>query len=853
MLQEPCFFCKLASQSFLTAMRFFFYIRSLVIALWLVLGFITVSRAQAPLKQPSSKIFQDILKLNVLGNVLYFAAHPDDENTAFIAYMANEKLYNTSYLSLTRGDGGQNLIGPEIREHLGMIRTQELLQARRIDGGKQYFTRANDFGFSKSSEETFTIWDKDKVLADAVWVIRNTRPDVIVTRFPPDARAGHGHHSASSLLAEEAFDAAGDPSRFPEQLKYLQPWKAKRLLWNLGVWSFSSREELLKHAEGFLKVDIGTYNARLGKSYGELSAESRSMHKSQGFGSLSTRGSTIEYFQHTKGEKATADLFQGVNTSWARVKGGQEVEKAVKSLIQRFKVSDPSLSVPDLLAVKKQLTRLPDGYWKSVKLAEADQLLKELLGLYLEATAQRPAYTPGERMEVNLEMLNRSAVPVMVKSIHIPFGTVDSAMVVPLRNNVPNHMTWKLDIPGSAGYSQPYWLRTGIGYAGLFSVEDQREIGLAENIPPVVFRVTLSVAGETLRLDVPVVNRRKDPVAGEVYRPLVITPPVFVNLDQDVYVFDAVVEKVVRVKVQAGKDGCRGAVSIDLPPDWRVSPAAIDFELPTRGEEKWFEFRVMPPGVTADAELKARVTLDGEVYNRGFGQIVYSHIPTQVYFPEASSRAVKLDLVKKGERIGYIMGAGDVIPSSLRQIGYQVTVLSDQDIYLDNLKRFDAVILGVRAYNTLERLRFHQRTLMNYVKEGGNLIVQYNTDGSLVVPELGPYPLQLGRERVSVENAEVRILKPDSRVLNYPNKITSKDFDGWVQERGLYFPREWASEYEAPISSNDPGSNPLDGGILVARYGKGNYVYTSLSWFRELPAGVPGAYRMFVNLISVGK
>jgi LmbE family N-acetylglucosaminyl deacetylase len=821
--------------------------------LWLGLSCLAGSlAAQAPAKPTSAKLLQDIKKLNVLGNVLYMAAHPDDENTTFIAYMANEKLYNTSYLALTRGDGGQNLIGPEIREQLGMIRTQELLQARRLDGGKQYFSRANDFGFSKNPQEAFSIWDKEKLLADAVWVIRNVKPDVIVTRFPPDARAGHGHHSASSILAEEAFEASADPKRFPEQLKYVAPWQAKRLLWNISMWSVTNRAEFMKTTSQYLQIDVGAFNPLFGKSYGEISAESRSMHKSQGFGSVGSRGSSIEYLQHTKGDKALKELFEGIDTSWKRVKGSDKIATLVQKTVQSFDPAKPAASVPSLLILRAELQKLPEGFWKTTKIREVEDIIKTATGLFMEVTAPEFAYPAGATMHLTAEVVNRSSVEVSLQKVGVSLTTKDSVLNTALKNNRDLTFPITTAIPANAPISQPYWLREEIGYSGLFRVEDQLEIGRPENPPVAMVRFDLLVAGQPITFETLVVFKKKDPVLGEVYQPLVVTPPVFATIAQEVYMFDDPSPKKVAVTIKAGKDQCTGEIALDLPAGWKATPASIPFTIAQKEAELTVEFQLSPPADAQEATMKALVKLDGKQYDKSFGLISYSHIPAQVFFPDAVAKVVKLDLQKKGTNIGYIMGAGDLIPMSLRQIGYQVTILEDQDITPEKLRQFDAVITGVRAYNTNERMKYHQAALMEYVNNGGNLVVQYNTDMGLVMPNLGPYPFELTRDRITEEEAEVRFLKPESRVLNVPNKITPKDFTSWVQERGLYFPQKWAPEYEAVISSNDPNSPALDGGILVAKYGKGHYAYTSLSWFRELPAGVPGAYRVFVNLISMG-
>ncbi len=812
-----------------------------------------VLKAQAPRQPASSEILQKIDKLGILGSVLYFAAHPDDENTGFIAYMANERKYETFYLSLTRGDGGQNLIGPEMRELLGMIRTRELLQARRIDGGKQYFTRANDFGYSKNPEETMKIWDREAVLADAVWIIRKTRPDVIVTRFPPDARAGHGHHTASAMLAAEAFDAAGDPSRFPGQLKYVEVWKPKRLVWNIGMWSVRNREEYVRNAGNYIKLDIGRYNPLLGSSYGEMAARSRSMHKSQGFGAVGSRGTDVEYFEHVKGEKAGSDLLDGVNTTWSRVEGGGSIPGLIDALKKEYDAGNPSAAIPALLKVRAAIRALPDSYWKAVKLEETDALVRDMLGLYLEAVAGRSLYTPGQALDIALEAINRSGYPVLLKSWSGPFARADSAVNRELKENEGFRAGFASVVPQDQAVSQPYWLTRDIGYAGLFEVRDQQKIGLPENAPPAVVRLQLSVGGTELTYHVPVVFKKRDPVRGEVYEPVVISPPVYTSLDKEVCMFRDGKPRSVAVTVTAAQDHCKGRVRLKLAPGWKSAPAYADFDISGRGNTQTVSFTVTPPAKAGVAEMVAIAEMNGKEFDRGLGVIDYEHIPRQVYFPQSKGRLVRLDLATRGHRIGYIHGAGDAVPASLQEVGYQVTVLEDRDIEVPLLKDFDAVILGVRAYNTRPALYQKQAVLLEYVKQGGNLIVQYNTGVEQPGADLGPYPFDISRERVSVEDAEVRILDPQSPVLTGPNKITAADFDGWVQERGLYFPQNWDKKYQVVISSNDPGGAPLDSGILYTRYGKGYYIYSSLSWFRELPAGVPGAYRLFVNLISLGK
>ncbi|MCF0056303.1 PIG-L family deacetylase [Dyadobacter sp. CY356] len=826
----------------------------------LLIGFLLIKimtpiqlHAQHLYKPSSSKILQSIQKLNVLGNVLYFGAHPDDENPTLIAYMANEKLYNTAYFSLTRGDGGQNMIGSEMKENLGILRTQELLQARKIDGGQQFFSRAVDFGFSKSAEEVFTIWDKEKLLADAVWVIRKFKPDLIISRFPPDERAGHGQHIASAILIEEAFEAAADPAKFPEQLQYVQVWKAKRLVWNAGMWWNQRRDEVdEKEAEDYIKLDVGSFNPLLGKSYGEIAAESRSLHRSQGFGTVGFRGTLTEYFKHVKGDKAGHDLMEGVSTNWTRVKDAQRITKLILEAEDSFKLTNPSLVVPQLLTIKKEIEKLPDSYWKQTKLQDLDKVIQDALGLFIQITATDNSYTPGQKMQFRIEAINRSAIPVTIKKINFPFGKRDFILNVELTNNQDFTHLDDIEIPENADYSQPYWLQKE-GTSGLFDISKQQERGVPENQPVAELTFNLDIAGSTLCYKIPVIYQKTDPILGEVYEPVAITPPVYVSINEKVYLFDKQVDKKVSVVIKAGKDNISGEVKLKIPDGWRASPAAVLFNLKIKGAEQCADFLLFPPKEGSEGEITAEAIFENKTFDKGLGLLSYNHIPTQLYFPRAKAKVVKVNISKTNGLIGYIKGAGDLVPASLQQIGYNVVILEDGDISDEKLQKYDAVVIGVKAYNIVERLKVINQVLLHYVENGGNLIVQYNSDQGLLMQDFGPYPFKVSSKRVTVEGAEVRFLKPDCQALNYPNKITQKDFDGWVQERSLYQPESWSEKYETVISCNDPGSEKLDSGILIAKYGKGNYVYTTMSWFRQLPAGVPGAYRIFSNLISLGR
>jgi LmbE family N-acetylglucosaminyl deacetylase len=804
---------------------------------------------QAPRKPNAAEILLALKKFNVVGSALYVAAHPDDENTALIAWLANEKMVNTGYLSLTRGDGGQNLIGSEIRERLGLIRTHELLQARRLDGGNQFFTRAIDFGFSKDYQETLKIWDKEQVLSDMVWTIRKFRPDVMITRFSPEPGGTHGHHTTSAILAAEAFAAAADPKRYPEQLSKVGVWQVKRLLWNTSSFFYGNDRKF--DPAGKLAIEVSAFNPLLGRSYTEIAAASRSMHKSQGFGSGSNYGQVTDYLEHTLGDRAQKDLFENVDLSWNRVPGGEVLDKMVQKAIAAYNPADPAATVPALLKIKASLDRMPDNPYKEQKQTEVAELVKACLGLFLETTVAQRTATPGQTVQLTAVATSRSAVPVTLRQVTL----LPARQVIPVGKSLVKELVaikQELTLPQDLAYSQPYWLREE-GTLGLFRIDDPNLVGLPDNLPALSVQYEVLVNQVPFSFTVPVVYKRVDPVDGEVYQPFAVTPPVFVNLADKVYVFADEKPRVVEVKVQAGQANVRGTAALQVPAGWRVEPASLPFTLPQKDETTTLAFRVFPSAGQSVGAIKAVATLSGKAYDQSLVTISYSHIPTQLLFPRASAHVARIDLKKKGQLIGYLMGPGDEVPASLSQIGYQVEFLTDRDLNTANLSRYDAVVVGVRAYNTNETLKFAQATLLGYVRNGGTVIVQYNTNNGLVTDNLGPYPFKLSRDRVTVEEAPVRLLKPDHPVLSTPNKITARDFDGWVQERGLYFPGQWDPHYEAILSATDPGESPLDGGLLVARYGKGYYIYTGYAFFRQLPAGVPGAFRLFTNMISIGK
>jgi len=816
------------------------------------------AQAQQPERWNASEIHENIKKLNVLGSVLFVAAHPDDENTRMISYLANERKVNMAYLSLTRGDGGQNLIGTEIKELLGVIRTQELLAARRIDGGNQLFSRANDFGYSKHPDETLKMWNKEEVLADVVWAIRKWRPDVIINRFDLN-RAGktHGHHTSSAVLSNQAWDLVGDKNAYPEQLKHVEPWQPKRLYYNTSWWRYGSREKFAEVDKSKMAtVDIGVYYPMKGLSNNEIAAYSRSQHKCQGMGNTPRRGSDSEFLEVIHGDvpENREDLLSGIDMTWNRVKGGAPIGKVVSKIDANYKYDNPSASLPNLMKVYKMINALPEGYWKTVKLNEIKNIITQTAGLYIEATADDYSAVTGAEIELTMEVISRAAKNIVLDGVSYLPNNVDSTLNLALETNQDYKFYKNITIPENTPTTNPYWLNKK-GELGMYSVDRQDLRGLPETPRVLKVQFNLTIEGTSIPIERDVVYKTTERVEGEIYRPFEITEPVYANILDEVYVYEKTAPKMVKVAVRAMKENLKGTVQLAIPQGWKSDPEFIDIDMKLKGEEQTVEFALTPPEGQAEGLISPIVRIDDEAFTRKLVLIEYDHIPTQTIGLPSESKVVKIDLKKAGEKVAYIMGAGDKIPESLTQVGYQVDLLEDKDISTENLKQYDAVIVGIRAYNTNARMKFHQPKLLEYVKNGGTLINQYQTTWGLKIPmeEIAPFPMKISRQRVAVEEAEVRFLQPNHEILNYPNKITDEDFDNWVQERGLYFASEWDDAFVPILSANDPGEDPRNGGMLVAKYGEGHYIYSGYSWFRELPAGVPGAYRLFVNMISIGQ
>ena len=830
--------------------------QKLLASVLFLLCFSFSTQAQQPEKLNASEIHQAVKKLNFLGSVLYLAAHPDDENTRLISYMSNHVKARTAYLSLTRGDGGQNLIGPELRELLGVIRTQELLAARRTDGGEQRFTRANDFGYSKHPDETLAIWNKNEVLSDVVLAIRQFKPDIIINRF--DHRSPgttHGHHTSSAMLSVEAFDLANDKNAYPEQVKQYGTWQPKREFFNTSWWFYGS-EEKFEEADktNLLNFDIGVYYPALGVSNNEIAALASSQHLCQGFGRLSQRGSQTEYIELIKGDlpKDKSNIFDGINTTWTRVKGGEQIETILKNVETNFNFENPAAHLDQLLQARQLILAIDSPQWKDQKIKEINKIIEACAGLYLEASANTPTASTGQIIDIDIEALNRSNATIKLDSYTISNNSINSNYGKLLKANDKQVLKEKITIANSLQPTAPYWLNQK-GSLGMYKVEDKNLIGKPETPRAITIDFHLNINGFPFTVTKDLVYRYSKPDKGELYRPFEIIPEASAKINQKVIIFENDQQKEIPVTVQAGKDNLEGYITIAHPNGWSVFPEKQKIAIANKGQEQTFIFTIIPPKNQSEGLISPMVTVGDKTYTKELVEINYEHIPFQTVLLPSESKIVRLDIKKRGENIAYIEGAGDVVPESLQQIGYNVMILKPEDITPERLSAFDAVVVGIRAYNIVEALKFKQEILFDFVDKGGNMVVQYNTNRGIKVDKIAPFDLQLSRDRVTDENAEVTLLAPNHEVLNFPNKITTKDFEGWTQERGLYFPDQWSSDFTPILSMHDKDETAKTGSLLVAKHGKGYYIYTGLSFFREFPVGVSGAYRLFANMLSIGK
>jgi LmbE family N-acetylglucosaminyl deacetylase len=796
--------------------------------------------------QTSADIYLGLKKLNVLGSVLYIAAHPDDENTRLMTYFSKDRLYRTGYLSLTRGDGGQNLIGDEQGIALGLIRTQELLSARRIDGAEQFFSRAYDFGYSKTPQETFTKWDKETILGDVVWIIRKFQPDVIITRFPTTGEGGHGHHTASAILANEAFTAAADPNRFPEQLKYVQTWQAKRILWN--NFNFGNTAP---PTDAF-KMDVGGYNPVLGKSYGEIAAESRSQHKSQGFGVAGSRGESFEYFKTTGGVAPSTDIFDGVTTGWNRIPGGENVQQAINEVIASFDFMQPQRSLPGLMKIYAAIIRLPNGYWKDQKATELRKLIEQASGLWLECFTSDPYVGQGDSIRINFSVNDRLGVGIKLEDVHVEtFDSVFNATLSPNRNL---NFSKTVELFPATPVTQPYWLQKPME-EGYFNIPSQLQVGQPDIDPAFICLFTVYINGQRFIFQRPVNYKLIDQVKGEKNQPVTVVPQLTVYANPELLLMKKSEpdKKSFFVQGIANKKINYKSALVDVDMEIKKIDLRDSARVWNKGAMKTFPFTVAPEEITKTVRAIPTIKVDtGRLNYLALATIKYDHIPMINYFYTDWVKLVPIDLKTYNKKIGYIVGAGDKVPEALEEMGYEVTLLTEKELSRNNLQQFDAIISGIRAFNANDWMGKYYDKLMKYVENGGNYIVQYSQANNIRA-KMGPYNFSVSGKRITDENAAVTFLKPEHPVLNFPNKITQDDFTGWIQERSIYHADNLDSHYESILRMNDPGEQPDDGSLVITKYGKGYFTYTGLVFFRELPAGVPGAYRLLANIIALNR
>ena len=803
---------------------------------------------------------QSLDKLNVVGSALMIAAHPDDENTGVVAYLARGKKVRMAYLSLNRGEGGQNLIGPEQGVDIGLIRTQELLAARRIDGGEQFFTRMIDFGFSKNAKETMDKWGRENVLRDVVWVIRKYKPDVIIRRFSGTTQDGHGHHQTSAIIADEAFEAAADAKRFPEQLKHVSVWQAKRLVWN----SFGGRpgtEAPTGKQPLRVSMEVGDYDPYLGYSYGEIAGWSRSQHKSQAMGAAERKGPQLNYFTTIKGEAPKTDLWDGIDTTWNRVPGAAKIGELLAKAASEFNASKPTAVLPHLLEARRLLAPRTDHY-SVLKRKDLDEAIAMVAGIWTELQAEKYLAIQGKTAKLTIAAIQRNDSEVTLQSASFSGvkGVESVAKATKLDKNKPVAVALNWAVAEDAPLTQPYFLIEPRSEA-MFTVNDMDLLGLPQSPAPVVASIRFLVDGTEIELIRGVTHRYVNRSAGELTRPVMIVPPVSVRMSHESQVFPGMEARKMEVVLKANLPNLKGSLRLHIPAGWKAEPATVDFQIAAAEEEQALSFIVTPPAMDSAGKLTAVATVNGREITQGTHVLQYAHIPPQTTAPQASARVVRFTGKNLAKRVGYVMGAGDEVPEALRQLGCEVILLTEEDLATGSLSQYDAVVTGVRAFNTRADLRANAQHIFDeYVAKGGTMIVQYNVqeggffggDTSLL-NKVGPYPMTISRDRVTDEFAPLIFPKPDHRILQYPNRITAKDFEGWVQERGLYFANKWDERYEPIFSTQDPGEKPMLGGTLYAKYGQGHYLFTSYAWFRQLPAGVPGAYRLFANFLSLGK
>ena len=733
----------------------------------------------------SAQIQQELREFSTYGTVLMVAAHPDDEDRPLLAFLSKSRDFRTGYLSINRGDGGQNEIGPEFDAKLGVIRTQELLAGRRIDGARQFFTRAVDFGYSKSMEESLRIWDHQAVLGDVVRVIRTFRPDVIITRFAPVAQPGnHGHHNASALLALEAFKIAGDPKAYPEQIaEGLAPWQPARIVQDGG---------------SGLTISGGNINPVTGETVQAIAARTSAQHKTQGFGGGRGggpgNGNYSAHFTLLDGTPGTG-LMDNIDLTWSRIpNGGAEIAKLADELIANFNPAAPDASVPALLELRSQIAAIPGDPVINEKRRLLDRILQVCLGLSVVTVAPAVEIVPGEQLKLHYSAVVTSSIPVRLVEVRaVNLG--EKKLDVKLKPNEAASGEMDFTIPKTTPLTQPYWLREP-GTAGMFRVAETKLIGQPENPPPFPVEYVFETGGQTFVIpDEPLATE----VPGKPMRRLAVISPVSLKFGSGVALFKPGTSKMVEVEITAARADISGSLHLESPADWKISPASQSFKIAKAGETMKLSFNVAAPAQAASGSLLAVAEIGGQKFSNGRVEIRYDHIPVQLLQSAAQLKVAAFDYAIRGKAVGYLPGAGDDTAEDLAQLGYAVTMLTGADLTPEKLRGLDAVVIGVRAFNVRTDLAANLPALFALVESGGNVIAQYNRPNGLRTHSLAPYPLSIQGQapplRVTDENAPVTFLAPDHPALNVPNKITAADFDGWVQERGIYFPNQWDEHF----------------------------------------------------------
>lgn len=798
---------------------------------WAFLCSITLG-AQTPKNLSTSEIYHRLQKLNTVGSALYIAAHPDDENTRLISYLANHLKLETSYFSFTRGNGGQNLISEKLGDELGIIRTYELFNARKVDGGHQYFSTANDFGYSKLPYEAFDLWQKDLVLDQLVYAIRTLKPDLIINRFDHRKEGiTHGHHTASAQLSEEAFRLAAD-SNYETKVGPSSPWQAERLFFNVSYWFFGGKPQFEKaDKSSYHTIDMGVYYPLLGYSNQEIASISRSQHQSQGFGDMSSRGSDIEYLEQIAGAtlpKTSHNLMEGIDTSWKRINGSQDVQKALNTALQNYDFVTADGNIKNLLEVYKQIQKLPDSYYKQIKQKETQDIILASLGLYAEFSGEEKFWTNTTTHNVKYEFANRSNYSVQIKNISVFDSKFDHKITIDPQETKIEYLE-NIAVPNQFSTSVD-WLDNSTHFF-------ENQFNTKNNI-----RFTLHLEDIQFEVHRPLVYKYKDEVKGEIHQPLHIVDPIYLDFKEKTY-YGYVPE--VEVEIQNLSETITGTIQL-----FQNGKLILEDEKTIPAREKLnVSYNIFTN--TRETKLEVKFVANNDTYDSAIHWVNYPHIPNQYFTTKAESKVVLATKIKnKRGEIAYVMGAGDEIPKHLEQLGYKVHLLTDHEINEAFLRKFKTVIVGIRAYNTREILKTAQKDIFKYIENGGNWLVQYQTSHNLLTEDFAPYPLKLSKDRITDENATVTLLQPKHQLLNHPNAIDKEDFKHWIQEQGLYYVSEADRRYDKLLESNDPFENPIQGALVTAKYGKGRFTYTGLSFFRQIPNGNYGAMKLLINLIE---